>query len=68
MLSKASPVRVERFAAYSQLLQRLGSDVPYVPLYVADQITALSSRFTYSDLSYYTVQQGPYALHIKPAA
>jgi peptide/nickel transport system substrate-binding protein len=57
-----------RFAVYSRLLQRLAADVPYVPLDVADSSVALSSGFTYSDLSYYTVQQGPYALHIKPAA
>jgi peptide/nickel transport system substrate-binding protein len=64
-IASTDPAR--RFAAYSRLLQRLASDVPYVPLYVADENTALSSRFTYPGLSYYTVQQGPYALNIKAA-
>ena len=53
---------------YSQLLQRLGTDVPVVPLDTTDLSIALSSRFSYSGLSFYYLQNGPYALNIKPAA
>jgi peptide/nickel transport system substrate-binding protein len=56
-----------RFAVYSRLLQQLASDVPYIPLYVQDQSIALSSRFTFSGLSFYSLL-GPYALNIKPAS
>jgi peptide/nickel transport system substrate-binding protein len=57
-----------RFAAYSKLLQRLAGDIPYVPLYVADYSIALSSRFTYSGLNYYSLVYSNYALSIRPAA
>ena len=56
-----------RFAVYSELLQRLADDVPYVPLYLADTGIALSSRFTYAGLSYFSLSDGDYALHIRPA-
>jgi hypothetical protein len=39
-----------------------------VPLYVTDLSIALSPRFTYSGLSAFSLQNGPYALNIKLAA
>jgi peptide/nickel transport system substrate-binding protein len=35
----------KRFAIYSQLLQRLGTDEPYVPLFISKAAIALSSKF-----------------------
>jgi peptide/nickel transport system substrate-binding protein len=66
--SVAATDPARRFAVYSQLLQRLGTDVPVVPLDTTDLSIALSSRFSYSGLSFYYLQNGPYALNIKPAA
>ena len=66
--SVATTDRSSRFAAYSKLLERLGTDVPVVPLYTTDLSIALSSRFSYSGLSFYYLQNGAYALNIKPAA
>jgi hypothetical protein len=39
-----------------------------VPLYTTDLSIALSGRFSYSGLSFYYLQNGAYALNIKPAA
>jgi peptide/nickel transport system substrate-binding protein len=65
-VATTNPAR--RFAAYAKLLQRLATDVPYVPLYTTDLGIALSGRFSYSGLSYFYLQNGAYALNIKPAA
>jgi ABC-type transport system substrate-binding protein len=65
--SVATTDPTSRFAAYSKLLQKLGTDVPVVPLYTTDLSIALSSRFSYSGLSFYYLQNGAYALNIKPA-
>jgi peptide/nickel transport system substrate-binding protein len=63
--SVATTDPARRFAVYSKLLQQLATDVPYVPLYVTDLSIALSSKFTYSGLSAFSLQNGPYALNIK---
>ena len=58
-----------RFAAYSQLLQKIAADVPYVPLFLHDYSVALSSKFTLPGYNQYTIQNGgAYALGIKASA
>jgi peptide/nickel transport system substrate-binding protein len=57
----------QRFAAYSQLFQRLQADVPYVGLFVSDEAIALSSKFTYVDYNPW-LWELPYALGIKAAS
>ncbi len=57
-----------RFATYSKLLQRLATDVPYVPLYVGDANIALSSKFTWPGYNYWSSYAADYALQIKAAA
>jgi peptide/nickel transport system substrate-binding protein len=57
----------QRFAVFSQLLQRLATDVPYVPLYAGEANMALSKEFTDPGFSQW-FNDTPYALTIKRAA
>ena len=41
----------QRFAVYSRLVRRLQEDVPYVGLYVAQSVQALSTKFTFNGYS-----------------
>jgi peptide/nickel transport system substrate-binding protein len=56
-----------RLAIYGQLLKMLGTDLPYVPLYIQNYNVALSSQFTWPGHNVYT-QWGAWALNIKPKA
>ncbi len=53
-----------RFATYSKLLQRLATDVPYVPLFVEDFSVALTNNFTYTGFNQW-YPNGVWALNIK---
>jgi peptide/nickel transport system substrate-binding protein len=57
----------KRFAAYSALVRRLQTDLPYVGLFNTEWVQALSSKFVEPEYSAYS-WTGPYALLIKPAA
>jgi peptide/nickel transport system substrate-binding protein len=59
--------RARRLALFSQLLRRLGSDVPYVPLYSADNSAATSAGFTDPGYSQW-FNDSPYTLDVRPAA
>jgi ABC-type transport system substrate-binding protein len=56
-----------RLAIYGQLLKKLGTDVPYVPLYESNSYAAVSSQITMPDTAYilYTVL-APWAMLVKP--
>jgi hypothetical protein len=43
----------------------LGTDLPYVPLYIQNYNVALSSQFTWPNYNVYT-QWGAWELNIKP--
>ena len=64
-ISTTDPAK--RFPIYSQLFQRLQTDLPYVGLCVYDVEIALSPKFTYSNFHYWPFNSGPAALNIKPA-
>jgi peptide/nickel transport system substrate-binding protein len=55
----------KRLAIYGQLLKIVGTDLPYVPIYIEDYNVALSSKFTWPGYNVYT-QSGAWELHIKP--
>jgi peptide/nickel transport system substrate-binding protein len=55
----------KRLAAYSTVLKMLGTDVPYVPLYVANSNAAISNRLTWPSYNAFFVGR-PWALEIKP--
>jgi peptide/nickel transport system substrate-binding protein len=55
--------KAKRFAIYSQLLKKIATDVPYVPLYVQNSNAALSSKFSYP--TYNSFESGAWALQIK---
>jgi peptide/nickel transport system substrate-binding protein len=55
------------FAAYSQLLRIMQTDLPYIGLYQESSSIALSSKFTVPGYNINSMS-GAYALHIKPAA
>ncbi len=57
----------KRFAIYSKMLQTLQNDVPYVPLFVADDVIAVSPKFVIPGYSAYSFD-GAYPLLIKRAA
>jgi peptide/nickel transport system substrate-binding protein len=65
--SIASSDPAQRFVAFSQILQSLATDVPYVPVFDAGANMALSPAFTDSAYSYW-FNYSPYALAIKRAA
>jgi peptide/nickel transport system substrate-binding protein len=56
----------KRFAAYAQLLKLVGNDVPYVPLYVANNNLALSTKFTYPTFNAYSASSATTLLGIRP--
>jgi peptide/nickel transport system substrate-binding protein len=55
----------QRLAIYGQLLKMLGTDLPYVPLYIQDYNVALASNLTWPGYNVYT-QWGDWELSIKP--
>ncbi len=55
-----------RFAAYSSLLRRLASDVPYVPLDLEITTMAVSNKFAFTGFNQFSTD-GAYALNIRPA-
>jgi peptide/nickel transport system substrate-binding protein len=57
----------QRFALFSQLLRQLATDVPYVPLYSAENSAATSAAFTDPGYSQW-FNDSPYTLGVKPAA
>jgi peptide/nickel transport system substrate-binding protein len=69
-LAASEPAK--RFPIYSQLLQKLQADVPYVGLYVSDASIALSSKFTEPGYTFWpsagTSGYPDLFLGIKPAA
>jgi peptide/nickel transport system substrate-binding protein len=56
----------KRLALYGQILERVGTDVPYVPLFVNDAVIAISDAFSWPGYSqmYYNRSWG---LDVKPA-
>jgi len=62
----------QRFAIYSQLLQRLQTDLPYIGLYSTEYTVAMSAKFTEPGFSYWpTTAVSGYPglyLNLKPAA
>ncbi|HEX6523868.1 MAG TPA: ABC transporter substrate-binding protein [Streptosporangiaceae bacterium] len=67
-LATSDPAK--RFAVYSQLVQKLQSDLPYIGLYLEDTSIALSSKFTVPGFAqhYWYFNSNDYALAIKPTA
>jgi peptide/nickel transport system substrate-binding protein len=63
--AEAAQDNSQRLAIYGQLLNMLGTDVPYVPLYIQDYNVALSSNLTWPNYNVYT-QWGAWELNIKP--
>jgi peptide/nickel transport system substrate-binding protein len=57
-----------RFPVYSKLLQRLATDVPYVPLFLLDYSIALSKKFTVPAFNQPGFQFDDYALQIRAQA
>jgi peptide/nickel transport system substrate-binding protein len=55
----------KRLAVYARLLQRLATDVPYVPLFNEDVDLVLSSRFAWPTFGPYDLD-GSWPLYIKP--
>jgi peptide/nickel transport system substrate-binding protein len=49
----AASTSAQRFLVYSKLLQTLGTDVPYIPLFLHDDCIALSSKFTFPGFNAY---------------
>jgi peptide/nickel transport system substrate-binding protein len=62
-VATASPKK--RFAIYSQMLKRLATDVPYVPLWVQHGNAAVSSKFTWPTFNA-TWYNRVWPLEIKP--
>ncbi len=58
--------QAQRFAIYSKLLQRLASDVPYVPLLIEDFSVAVTDHFTYTGFNQW-YPDGVWALNIERA-
>jgi peptide/nickel transport system substrate-binding protein len=56
-----------RFAAFSNVLGQMASDVPYVPLYLTDFTIALSSKFSDPGFNYWFFGDDNYLLGIKAA-
>jgi peptide/nickel transport system substrate-binding protein len=54
----------KRLAIYAKMLQRLGTDVPYVPLFLQDEKLAISSKFTWPTFDKNWVAR-PWAAEIK---
>jgi peptide/nickel transport system substrate-binding protein len=57
---------VKRLAIYGQLLKRLATDMPFVPLCLNTANLALSDKFAWPTFSY-SFSTRPWALEIKPA-
>ncbi|MEV6986005.1 ABC transporter substrate-binding protein [Sphaerisporangium sp. NPDC051017] len=55
----------ERFSIYSQILKIVAEDVPFVPLYAADNHLATSGDFTWPTFNTYSTDHTPYILEIK---
>jgi ABC-type transport system substrate-binding protein len=58
----------QRFAIYSKLLQRVATDVPYVPLYVDDYTIAVDNGFVVPAFNQPAFQFDDWALQVKRAA
>jgi peptide/nickel transport system substrate-binding protein len=56
--------RAKRLAVYGDILKRLATDVPYMPLFVSPASYALSSKFTWNGFHAFERQSGPWALDI----
>jgi peptide/nickel transport system substrate-binding protein len=56
----------KRFAAYSDMVRSVATDVPYIPIYLQDDSIALQSKFSWPTFNFYTLAFGPWALLIKP--
>jgi peptide/nickel transport system substrate-binding protein len=63
-LAAGNPAK--RLAIYGQLLRKLATDVPYVPVINLEAAYAISPKFTWQGYSYFDNLQGPWALAIKP--
>jgi peptide/nickel transport system substrate-binding protein len=63
---KSTSVPAKRFAVYSKLLQRLATDVPYIPLFVQNDLLGLSSKVTWPGFNNFWIN-GPWALDVKSA-
>jgi peptide/nickel transport system substrate-binding protein len=64
-IATTNPAR--RFTIYSDLFQRLQTDIPYIGLYTLDDAVALSPKFTYVDFNQWSWML-PWALSIRPAS
>jgi ABC-type transport system substrate-binding protein len=56
----------KRFAIYSQIVRRMATDEPYVPLFLVDSAIAVSNKFAVPGFNEWFVW-GDYALDIKPS-
>jgi peptide/nickel transport system substrate-binding protein len=59
-----------RFEAYSALAEIVAEDVPYIPLYLGENVLALSDQFAWPDLNPFSSVYGPAAwvAQVKPAS
>ena len=62
---KAATDPAKRRAIYKQLLARLATDLPYLPLYAQQSAYAISSKFSWK-VNPYNWYNGHWALAIKP--
>ncbi|MFJ1584681.1 ABC transporter substrate-binding protein [Streptomyces sp. NPDC088197] len=62
--------RAGRFQAYSALDKLAAQDVPYIPLYLGENVLALSDSFTWPELNPFSSAYGPAAwvAQVKPAS
>jgi len=56
----------KRFATYSRLLEVVGDDVPYVPLYAGDINIAISKGFEWPAFNAYSTDHTPFIMQINP--
>jgi peptide/nickel transport system substrate-binding protein len=59
----------KRFAAYAELNTIVAAEVPYIPLYLEDNVVALSDKFTWPSLNSFSSVYGPnaWAYQVKPS-
>jgi ABC-type transport system substrate-binding protein len=63
----ASTNPAARLSAYTRLLERVASDVPYVPIYNVDATAAISAKFTWSRFNDVWYAR-PWALEVRARA
>ncbi|WP_157984116.1 ABC transporter substrate-binding protein [Nesterenkonia muleiensis] len=58
----------ERLEIYGNLMEELGENVPYIPIYLEDSAVALSDRIDWPEFSGAWRMTGPWALYLDPAS